>query len=1625
MASPYAPTTFKYNNMPTTYSKNVLVEVQRKYKQLLSSPRDSSTRKQLRDLREIVRRESALERKRDQWKSLSKSRRDSLITLQRAIKAHHYLYDDDDCEMAHSQGGIETAAAVIGAASAATVAISAAKGAMSVSRALSAVGNTMTEASSSVDSIMASLRSFVESAKNTFGMFWLMPVAIGIYAIWSCIAAVPLIMGVVLRFAASVLGEVWQWVRGFFTGVKSQSGAIDTASYFATVASVLLVPKKNPAIMVGEISKRIGSFDRVQTGLVSMFEKGLKYVEKAVNVVLALFTETRVDWTDSTDKLVEAWAKKVDAFEVACIRGNPELSELRKAVVLLQEGVGFRQMLKTVPTLAYVNKYTDRLSALLQAHKGALNAASSFRMAPLSVMLGGGSGVGKTSVVKWVAAAFMLLAGIAEPDEVLNNMWQKGISEYWNGYVQQKVYIMDDCFQQKTDGKQLDNEAMFMIRAVGNWAFPLNFADLDSKGRFYFMSDAIMGTTNVDNIHQHVSGMVAEPAAVTRRIEHGYWVYVNPDYCVPGTKRLDYAKVASEIRANRARLGETIYATELLECIPWRAWNIVPHSFDKAHPENIHNDVTLLDLAKQMAAQYAQRSASHDEEVADLVAWSKDLAKAIRCQSGIPDAAGFAYVRNKVRKWDAASAAPSVTTTVKSFSLAENPSAAQDMAEACMLDEIWQTEENSASEYNNWVIERAKRIDWIGSALMGLEDWFASRNFPPALSWIFSYLDCRGFCTEEQGEDVINSRMVFFAHNPVLATVLSNFMRFGYLLILIKVMSFVVNIAIGLFKGLVDVVTGLLPGFGRVETQSNVPQNIPSRSDMKMPSIKSQLGNPPEDHHSNIVYNNTYKMLVIDGDVVHNLGQIIFVEGDLALMPYHFIDSLRTRPSASLHFVCVASPAFSVRMPVKTFMGLQFARMQESDAVFVRFERKMLKAHRSIVNQFFSETALKQFLRNKANHVRLDVARKGAKPEDIVRTTMVSGLCEYNTSPLVTDKGKFSFTVAYNMPTMDGDCGAPLTVCEPRFWGGSCLIGLHIAGKAGLCVRKGYASIVTRENVHDARSTLSTWADNFTEELVRKGVGVEELSYEEIVSLQSAGIIAGSHVPICKVDKGLSIGGNSKIKVSPVQLDEVFGPCPTRPSHLHAVRIGDEVHHPMAKAMEAYQSPLEFDRSKGLVYLPNAVEVALRPHWDVTKNYDTSILTFEEAVNPPACYRMKPLNRSTSAGYPYRLDGSVGKKDFFGDTGDFEFDSDACKTLREDVDIMIASAKRGERLSVIFTDFPKDEVRPHAKVDAVATRAISGAPLNYVIAVRMYFGAFIAASFATHTENGMAPGVNPYTDWHVLATKLTSKGDKIFAGDFSRFDASEQPEIHELILDYINRWYRRNGGSDEDDKVRSVLWLDLIHSRHLTGKGGKLDVIVQWAKSLPSGHPLTTLVNSMYALITLTACYIYLTKDHRDMWTKVQLITYGDDNVNSISDDVAEVFNQVTVAAAMKELFGLTYTSDKKGQELVEHETINDVTFLKRSFVEDPTASGGWAAPLDVASFLFIPYWFKNPRDPEGDLESNIELMLSELCLYDDATWDKYYAPLAAWCDSHDISMRFLSRDLARSWTFARADVWH
>lgn len=1610
--------------------------------------------------REQKQRDCAVKRLKIQWQSLPKREREQLRSKARDLK-----YDFIQQQSGVSLAGAATmaaASAVAGAAAGYAAGVGTTSKINHMCDAVSDVLGRVSDAAAGTTTMVGGVNGFfatlhsaivsaVDACKSVIGGLWKVLFGTFVFAVASALGCTTFVLRMLQSLVTPIVPEFDGLIDSATSGVAQPQGCFDIVPHLVTMVCTVMVPNSNKFNMIGEVMRRVANFDRTAAGFESVFAAIAKFVQDAINVIMRLLGREELTLVGAAQKMVIDWCKEVDALCKIIDTSVPTISDLTRANALMTSGYNLKNITQAQHLRSTIEKQLDKLNGKIAAHRGILDVDNAFRQQPVFALFGGSSAVGKTTLIKTIASSVLVLSGLCKANECAQQMWQKGDTEYWNGYCGQLVYVMDDVFQKKAVKGAQDNEGLTIIKAVGNWPFPLNFADVESKGRWYFSSKLMIGTTNVADVKTAMGEVLAQPEAVVRRIDHGYWVRVNPEWVNVETGGLDYYKLEAAIKERRAAVEANPDATQRdwVMAFPWEAWTLVPHDFrkgvDTGSPAGEGRSVD--GLVYELANQLVERKDRHELQVGDLLGWLSGMEKA-RPQAGVELASGSMFdVDRPLSDW------PNLNAIEPGLGLVDLADAPIDEDINVLLDSYDRLELPDINEedgitkvlprrvpmrYDNVSVpERApKEFEAYNSDFKRYDSVFLKKNWVrvsigepvplrPVTDWkeqayeaVWANLDWRARAV---------ARIKGFFHGlPVLAQNLI----LGFKAIAFQAGAFCLAYAAGvaickLLAFAINAVSGLLEacfkavwGQDEAEQQSVHVSNPvhPSKRKASVPSdVVLQMGNPPEDNISDIVYANTYKVMAGD----EPLGQILMLRGQIAMMPHHY--RRLADKGVDLTFISCAMHENRFVVPAKDFLAWPSESLPACDLCFVDMSKGVARAHRDVVKFFVSNKDFLQISKGNNTHVRLNVAQQFVDGDRVKLHKMIMSTKYLRYDPVLgTSAGDIQQVWAYDMPTKLGHCGAPLTISEPRFYSGRAILGIHIAGKTQSAFvygsREGYSAVTTRELIDAVLKRFKPIQDNFSEDMVSRGINVGAPDEDAIFQ---AGITGGSIAPIGVVGREHALSQSTFSKLKRTGFSG-FGPCPVRPAFLRPVVVEGELVKPMIQAMKLYKSPLRhYSLPKGDAIMA----LAMKRHWEITANHSRQLLTKDEAVVGVPGMKIKAINRSTSPGYPWRLLHSDGKKDFFGSGDEFDMSGHDCQLLYSRVDHIIDSAKQGVRLSHIFTDFLKDETRPHAKVDAVATRAISGAPLDYSVAVRMYFGAFLAAMFSTHTVSGMSPGINHYSEWSVLAQELLKAGDKVFGGDFKAFDASEQPQIHKLILKYINDWYARGGGSQEDALVREVLFEDLVHSRHLTGESHTLDTIVQWNKSLPSGHPLTTPVNSMYSLFTLTACYCHLTGDYENMWDHAFIATFGDDNVNSVSDTVSEVFNQVTVAAAMEKLFGLTYTSDKKDAELVPYESIFDVTFLKRSFRRD-AVDGGWVAPLAMDSILYRTYYFRNPRNFAGEMEQNMKEALMELSLHDKKEWPERYAAAEEYCRRESIPFTIISYEQAQQMCFARTDVW-
>lgn len=1401
--------------------------------------------------------------------------------------------------------------------------------------------NKVMKASDSAVDLMSTINAEMLLLKHKLGNLWRLPFAIVIYFILTqCTELSPLQRTLVAGLLPTLFGGFSKNIGKFFRCADIQTQSMGNMRTYAKMLTTLITfsafKRGVSANTINDFVRRISNLDRVAQGWESFIGWTMDAIEALVNTIARwIGTNRSIDFRKHL-KPVRTWFKDIEEeWKNTRFDGiQPGPDTLTKWQQLAKDGLKYIDMFRGTDMERYCREGHGRIELLIKSSVGVFNTKNNYRPEPEFVLLRGAPGIGKTLVMSTFVSTVLIRAGLANPANVEGQMWGgKGTSEYWESYVGQAAIVEDDAFQLRQDATTPENDFMKIIRMIGPWGYPLNMANVEDKGKYTFCSKLIVATTNAKSLVSAAELCVYFPEAVLRRIHHGYEMILNPDF-KDAHGRLDYDKYTDELERCRSS-GKGIYA------YPWHIWELQPYDFGNGCQNG--RRIKFADLVNLVVARLKKKLKIHEDERSAL----RDYVDGLRDDDVEPQTG---KVLDDVQQF--------VGGVASSFSDG--------------IDSDCEGDRSRFLEGAFWE-DVAKRLS--GDSLSGAKRGWKENLFKRAMEAYNCALET--FNPKRLSGD---SGFVLFLKLIGLG--------FGFNFVFTNVRSLVCKV-MELVTALFGSISTLL--FGRnlaVETQSNRPDTRGVGRVIKTARTQAGDVNPGRN-----AYYNTYKVYTnFNDNDLFIIGQVMFLNNHLAVCPEHFTSDLMQKLQSKsitldsqLRFVSSQTTMPHFSFSVAQFMAFRRVTYANMDLDFIQFP-STIRAHRNIVGSFVRESDLKHLANTR---VELKVCNidnnKGLSgtAEMVNREANVN----YRNRPIYYQGRSLQRYLEYQLNTSGGDCGAPLCIINNSSTQGRTVLGYHVAGdiKRGI----GYSAVVTQELVRKVMSEFREIDDCCAEDLVERGIlaDVNAQCGYELPFRQS-----GTFMPLWCVEpsKAPNICPNTSFFMT--ELYGEFGEYRYSPAHLRPVDVDGVKVWPMENAVKPYAGPLlHIDED----YMDLCVSIAMRPFSQKTCGVEPKLYTFEEAVLGIPQRKFRSIPRATAAGYPYNLSGVSGKKLFFGDGDEYDLHTPACVELRERVQYVLDSAAESRRLSVIFMDFLKDELRSESKNSQVATRLISSAPLDYTIAVRMMFGDFCASIMEHNVDTGLAPGICTYTDWDRLAMKLQSKGDKVFAGDFKGFDTSLQPSVMSSILRYINKWY--DDGS-RNARIREVLWADLCHSRHIGGLGNNQVFIYQWFRSLPSGHPLTTIVNSIYSLSLLVAVYVDLTGDLAGFWNNVFSITYGDDNASNVHDSVSHLFNQVTVAAAMAK-YGMVYTSDKKEAELQETTTIDQITFLKRRFLLD---NNYWNAPLELDSFLYTVYWCKNRLLWPKIRIDNLELALEELSLHEEETWCKWAPVIVAVMRTYD-----------------------
>jgi len=701
-------------------------------------------------------------------------------------------------------------------------------------------------------------------------------------------------------------------------------------------------------------------------------------------------------------------------------------------------------------------------------------------------------------------------------------------------------------------------------------------------------------------------------------------------------------------------------------------------------------------------------------------------------------------------------------------------------------------------------------------------------------------------------------------------------------------------------------------------------------------------------------------------DMEKRCGLVLFVRGHVALMPKHFVNMIRDKLDDGVY---TPETKFTLRkmgslqlfeVPIFSFVRncKQTTCLQGLDLCLVKFPAT-LPIHPDIIKFFQSGS---NFQSGRTYDCRLLIPKNNIP---IAWNLKSVAMCDkrVGSSAGVHVLNQY---LQYKAATTVGDCGGVLLEVN-SVTRSKKIMGIHTAGNPN-----GFG-ISSHLGEEDLRACFDSF---FPSEIV-----LEEHPQDVVQMLEP---FNGRFTKVGNIDRPIFRPYGSKIIKSP--LYGIWMQAKTAP----ALLIGSEkrgLPDPMIAAVDKY--------CLNTLFLDNNLLVDCGAHLLSTivnscLDYVHSkprLYSFEESIlGIPGVDFCDAIPRNTSAGYPYVHDARFkdsGKYSFFGRAEEYSLSGDLCGELKQRVMNLIESSGEGKRVSCIFMDFLKDERRSLEKVSAGKTRLISCCPLDLTIATRMYFLDFSVYCMNNRIANGMASGINVYSsEWHALYTRLLSVGPHIIAGDFKGYDGCGNVLIFSQLCDVVNRWY---DDGPVNCKIRETLISYLYNSVHVNGT-----VVYEWPGSMPSGHPLTTLFNSMANLMLIRMCWVTVFKDSCALSSFNDFVfaqVLGDDNLISVSPHIADRFNHFSISDGMM-LFGFKYTSDTKDVVDLPYKGIQEVTFLKRKFRYERLADR-FIAPLDLDVILEIPFWTKKGSLSEKIVLDNFDNMLLELAMHDQVEFER------------------------------------
>jgi hypothetical protein len=265
----------------------------------------------------------------------------------------------------------------------------------------------------------------------------------------------------------------------------------------------------------------------------------------------------------------------------------------------------------------------------------------------------------------------------------------------------------------------------------------------------------------------------------------------------------------------------------------------------------------------------------------------------------------------------------------------------------------------------------------------------------------------------------------------------------------------------------------------------------------------------------------------------------------------------------------------------------------------------------------------------------------------------------------------------------------------------------------------------------------------------------------------------------------------------------------------------------------------------------------------------------------------------------------------------------------------------------------KDEPRKFSKCLDGATRPFAMSPFDHTLCSRQVLMPWYSLMVQHSVAFDTAVGINMHSsDVDDLVERLKTHKNH-FDIDFKSFDTSMPTDIGYMASTVRYDFLRQETAYDEEaiNMVRGIESDALFPLIAIEG------TLVRTCGYQPSGKYGTAEDNSERHACLMMYAFDHLCElnnmpyDAFDYLDHCVLVTYGDDGLNSVSDDVKSFFNQKSIIDYLAKYMDMIATPAIKDGAITEFLPFEDLSFLQRTFVWNGELNH-WTAPIGDNSIV-------------------------------------------------------------------------